>query len=330
MIETSTARALTDQLRQVEERLGRLLNSGWRQARDEAAHLRADAEALFDAGLPEISARVMAVAEAAEPTEALRAITLATSACRLLRARLPAPPAPDGWAPLSPSRKAQGARTEALVPISRALLDGREVWVCTRTNRNEMLLLDPPFPDEQSAPATPAQTGIFGRLRQQMTRALGDLGSETRSHWLHGRLAGALRWQAQYPLGPHGDVGFWTLEDAGWVKETDENQQQTSLQGPLRAVATNTLQDGAPLFWTAGGFRIRELDRGETAPHIWLDPSAVEAFRAAPTEKVWAITWTAGARIVPVALLTPAGMRTPSRLTHLIPGAPHDFLAMPG
>jgi hypothetical protein len=216
------------------------------------------------------------------------------------------------------------------VPIARARLDGSEVWVCTRTNRNEMLLLDPPFPEEVPAEVAPTPTGIFSRLRQQVTRALGEAGSETPSHWLHSRLAGTLRWQAQYPLGPHGDVGSWKLEDPGWVDESDENQQRTSLLGSLRALTTNKLQDGAPLFWTAGGFRIRELDRDETASYVWLDPSAVAAFRAAPTEKVWAITWTEGAAIVPVALLTPAGRLMPARLTHLIPGAPQDVLPSPG
>jgi len=331
MIETASARALADQLRQVEERLDRLVTSGWRQARDEAAGLRADADALAEAGLAEIGARVTAAAQAAEPAEALQAIALATSACRLLRSRLPARPAPDGWTPLVPSRNAQRARTEALVPISRALLDGREVWVCTRTNRNELLLLDPPFPiDPPVAPEpAPPRDGILGRLRQRVGQALGGETSAP-SHWLRRRLSGTLRWQAQYPLGPHGDVGSWRLVDPSWTKDSDEPEQQAHRAGFQAVVTMGNLRDGAPLFWTAGGFRIRELDRDATSAYVWLDQSAVATFRAAPTEKVWAITWTEGATIVPVALLTPAGKATPPRLTHLIPGAPRDTLAPPG
>jgi hypothetical protein len=330
MIDVAAARALADRLRQVEERLGRLLTSGWRQARDEAAGLRADAAALAEIGLTEIGARVMAVAQATDPAEALRAIALATSACRLMRTRLPSPPAPDGWTPLVPSGKAQGARTESLVPISRALLDSREVWVCTRTNRNELLLLDPPFPNDPPVAREPAPppVGILGRLRQQVGQALGGETSAP-SHWLRRRLAGTLRWQAQYPLGPHGDVGSWKLDDPSWAKDSDDPEQQAHRAGIQDVVTMGKLQDGAPLFWTAGGFRIRELDRDETAAYVWLDPSAATAFRAAPTEKVWAIAWAEGATIVPVALLTPAGKVTPPRLTHLIPGAPRDTLAMP-
>ena len=89
MIEAATARELVERLRQVEERLERLLTSGWRQSRTEAADLRQDADALTEAGLPELAARVRAVAEANDSAEALQAIALATSACRLLRARLP-------------------------------------------------------------------------------------------------------------------------------------------------------------------------------------------------------------------------------------------------
>ena len=64
MIERETAGALDEQLHQVEERLGRLLASGWRQARGEAAELRADADALAEAGLVEVASRLIAVAEA--------------------------------------------------------------------------------------------------------------------------------------------------------------------------------------------------------------------------------------------------------------------------
>jgi len=326
MIETAAARALAEQLRQVEDRLGRLLISGWRQARAEAAELRHEADQLAEAGLPELAARVRVVAEASDPAEVLKAIALATSACRLLRVRLPA--APQGWTPLTPASKARRARTEALVPISRLLLDGREVWVCARPNRNEMLLVEPPFPEAE--PAEPAAavaeaTGVFGRLRRQIAQALAGE-TNAPSHWLNRRLAGTLRWQAQYPLGVQGDVGYWTLEDPSWVTGQDE---QNGLRVIQEVLSTGRQQDGALLFWNSGGFRIRELDRLDPASYVWLDPSTAEAFGQAPSAKLWAIVWMEGTAVVPVALLTLGGLVSPPRLTHLIPGTPEDVLVRP-
>src|SRR5689334_12123181 len=171
MIETPAAHALAEQIGQVEERLARLLISGWRQAGPEAAELRQHADDLVEAGLPELAVRVRAVAEAGGPIEALQATALAKSACRLMRVRLPARGVPDGWTPLEPPKKKGGARTETLIPISRVLLDGREVWFCARPNRNQLLLIEPPFPVEETkttAAAPPEPTGVFGRLRRQI------------------------------------------------------------------------------------------------------------------------------------------------------------------
>jgi hypothetical protein len=329
MIESAAAQTLTEQLRQVEERLGRLLISGWRQAHAEAADLRQDADALAEAGLPALAARIVAVAEAGDTGQALQAIALAMSACRLLRTRLPSQTVPDGWLPLTPTRKSQSHRTEALVPISRLLLDGREVWACTRTNRNQMLLVEPPLPPDEPAPA-PANTdspkGVFGRLRQRI--GLSPAGEPREpSNFLRHRLAGTLHWQAQYPLGTQGDVGYWTLEDPAWVTDHDE---QNSLLPFQRLLAANTLQDGTPLFWSSGGFRVHALQRDDAASYVWVDPSAAEAFAMAPTEKVWSIVWLEGAAVVPVALVTPAGKVSPPRLTHLIAGAPEETLIAMG
>ncbi len=326
MIEAVAARELVDRLREVEERLERLLTSGWRQARAEAADLHHEADALIQAGLPELAARVRAVAEANDSGEALQAVALATSACRLLRARLPVVGVPDGWAPLTPSKPPRPTRSEALVPISRLLLDGREVWVCTRTNRNELLLVEPPFPPTEPEPAPAPPTGMLGRLRRQVNQALGG---ETRepSHWLNLRLAGTLHWQAQYPLGAQGDVGYWRLEDPDWVKPQGHPDEQR-LHNVLQPLMQNVLQDGIPLFWTSGGFRIRRLDRDDPASYVWLDPTTADVFGRVPARKVWAITWMEDAAIVPVAVVTPGEKGIPPRLTHLIPGAPEDVLSM--
>src|SRR5262249_34696029 len=160
---------------------------------------------------PELAARVRAVAEAGGPTEALQAIALAKSACRLMRVRLPIQGVPEGWTPLNPPKKSRGSRTEGLMPIARLILDGREVWACARPNRSELLLVEPPFPAEAPAetPAVQPQSGgIFGRLRRQLGQARGGE-APAPSRWLNDRLRGALRWQAQYPLGAQGDIGCW-------------------------------------------------------------------------------------------------------------------------
>jgi hypothetical protein len=320
MIEAAAARQLSERLGQVEDRLERLLTSGWRQARAEAAALRQDADALADAGLPELGARVAAVAEAGGPDEALRAIALGTSACRLLRSRLPASAPPSGWTPLKRAASGRAPHTEALLPLSRLRLDGREVWVCTRPNRNELLLVEPPFP----APAVePAAAGVFARLRREIGQALGGEAAPP-GIWLRRRLRGTLRWQAQYPLGVQGDVGFYTLEGAGWAAETDE---QDGLHHVRRALASGKLQDGTPLFWTSAGFQIRQLDRDDPAACIWLDPTAAEAFGTASDARPWAIVWLEGAAVVPVARLVLGGPGRSVRVVHLLPGSPSDVIS---
>jgi hypothetical protein len=330
VIEIPAARALAEQIEQIEERLGRLLVSGWRQAGPEAADLRNDADALVEAGLPELAARVAAVADAGGPAEALRAIALAKSACRLFRARLPVQGPPDNWSVLAPPKPSKrpkaGATTDTLVPISRLLLEGREVWVCSRLNRNQILLVEPPFPVEETAAmsaAPPEPTGVFGRLRRQIGQVLGG-DTSTPSPWLHHRLRGTLRWRAQYPLGVQGDVGCWTLDNPSWEK-TESNAQDV-LHGFHLRLSTVKLEDNMLVFWNVNGFRIKQLERDDPASYIWLDPSAAEAFGQAPTPKLWAITWTEGKAEVPLALLTPGSKARPPRLTHLIPGLPEDLL----
>ena len=331
MIESAAAHQLTERLKGVEDRLERLLTSGWRQARAEAADLRQEADALSEAGLPQIAARLAAVADATGPTEALQAIALASSACRLLRARLPISSVPADWTPLAPTTKTRGMRTEALYPISRALLGDREVWVCTRSNRNEMLLIEPPFPDptaQGTARDNPEATArLFERLLFQMTRVLGE-GRERPepTHWLNRWLSGTLRWRARYPLGQHGDVGFWKVENPDWATE---QQDATGLEPFQNRLGKNTLQDGAPLFWNSGGFRIRQLERDDPAAYVWLDPTAAEAFQSLPFDRPWAVVWMEGAAIVPVAVVTPTRQPRTPRIIHLLPGAPSDALAVP-
>ena len=335
MIETPAAQALAEQLGQVEERLGRLLVSGWRQAGSEAGDLRQDAEALVEAGLPELAARVLAVSEAGGPAEALRAIALAKSACQLVRARLPVQGPPAGWTVLTPPTRSKrsNAKTspDMLVPIGRLLLDGREVWACARPPRNQWLLLEPPFPPEEAEPtdaAPPLPTGLFGRLRQQLDRALGGEAAPS-APWMHHLLQGRRVWQARYPLGADQDVDLYRLDGAEWVARPEETERY-GLHAFYQTLTDRILVSGALVFPTGGGLRLMELDRADPAVFVWLDSSAAEVFGRAPTEKVWTISWTEGKSIVPVAIVTRPERGDPPRLIHLIPGSPEHVLTRPG
>ena len=323
MIDATAAHDLSEQLRRVEERLERLLTSGWRQARSEAVDLRQDADALAEAGLPELGVRVAAVAEANDAGEALQAIALATSACRLLRLRLPAGGVPEGWAPLArPSPKATSS-TDTLVPVARVLLDRREVWACARPPRGQWLLLEPPFPAEEPASPvapSPAAAGIFGRLRRQIDRVRGAE-SAPAAPWMHHLVRGQLVWRARYPLGATGDVDFYRMDRPAWVTEPDT--ERYGIQAFHQTLAARILVSGAPIFPSGGGFRLVELSRDDPAAYVWLDPSAADVFGAAPYEKAWSIAWTEAGAVVPVALIARGD---PPRLTHLIPGASQDVL----
>ena len=329
MIETVAARELVDRLRQVEERLERLLTSGWRQARSEAEDLRQEADLLAEAGLPELAARVRTVAEANDPGEALQAIALATNACRLLRVRLPGAGVPDGWAPLTPARPKAGSGTDTLVPISRLLLDGREVWACAHPPRNQWILLELPFPAEEPAPSMappPARGGLFSRLRRQMDRVLGSEAGAP-APWMHHLLRGRLVWRARYPLGADRDVSLCTLEQPAWETAGTETVKY-GIHAFYQTLTGRILISGALVFPSGGGFRLMELERDDPAALVWLDPSAAEAFGRAPTEKVWSIVWTVGNTIAPVAIVTRGERGDLPRLTHLIPGAPEDILVV--
>src|SRR5262249_25659418 len=91
-----TMQEIAARLLGVEARLERLLASGWRNAGSEAADFGSEPDALAALGLAQVAERLRAVATAPSATEALPAIVLATAACRLLRARLPAAVAPPG------------------------------------------------------------------------------------------------------------------------------------------------------------------------------------------------------------------------------------------
>jgi hypothetical protein len=324
MIETSVAQDLVERLSRIEARLARLLESGWRQARTEAVALRQDADALAEAGLTQVVARVTAVAEANSAAEALSAIALATSACRLLRLRVQADAVPDGWGPLASPKRRPG--TETLLPVSRLLLDGREVWACVQTARNRCVLVEPPFPAEEApaeAPEPARQGGIFGRLSRRIGLSSDEQATPPPSHWLHRRLRGTLVWRARYPLGAEADIACCTIERPEWVDEQDEQ----AMPGAFRQrLVEGKLEDGTPLFWQAGGLRAMTLDRADAASYAWLDQSGPTLLANAYDTRVWAVVWTDGGAAAPLAFLVPGSASRPPRMMHLVPGTPSDIL----
>jgi hypothetical protein len=327
MIETAAARELVNRLRDIEDRLHRLLVSGWRQAEAEAADLRHDAVALAEAGLTEVAARVAAVADAGTAAEALPAIALAASACRRLRPRLLAAEVPDGWAPLAPSKSRARANVDVLLPVARMLLEGREVWACVRPTGTQWLLLEPPFPAEtvELTEATDtAPFGIFGRLRQQIGQVSGDSTTPT-SPWLARPIQGRLVWQARYPLGADGQVTLCTIESPEWLPRSDDLDRLAPFQQML---ANAKMQSGAYVVSYSGGLRVMEPKRSEVESYAWLDPTAASLCAAALAATAWAIVWQDGASVTPVALVEPSSPGSPARLTHLIPGLPSDLLAV--
>src|SRR4051812_36035335 len=138
---------IAGRLRHVEDRLERLLVSGWRNAGAEPADLAAEADTLAALGLAGVADRVRAVAAAPSAAEALPAIALATAACRLLRARLTTDTAPAGeWTSLATTAGAPESAASRLIPVARMVLADGEAWACVRLRGGfpaAWLLLEP-------------------------------------------------------------------------------------------------------------------------------------------------------------------------------------------
>ena len=288
-------RTVSDQIGMVEERLERLLASGWRSAAAEAAELEPEAGRLAELGLPELAGRLRQVAAASGPAEALAAVALAAAACRLLRARLAAEggPPPGSWAPLEPARK-KGAPAR-LLPVARlAIGDGQEAWACLRlrgSQAGELLLL----------PAAP--TGPPPSLRRP--------------------LAGQLRWQARYPLGASGELQAVALDQPDWQAPWGGDEDPLS---DFRARLSSGKLNEGPLFPGGGPVKVLQIDPAEADLFVWPHPATAAAFQAAATGKGWALAWVDGSLILPLALLSPGGLFRSGRLIHLVEGAPADPL----
>jgi hypothetical protein len=305
-------------LRRVEERLERLLVSGWRNAGAEATDLAEEAEALAELGFGELAERLRGVAAAEGGSEALRAVTLAATACRLLRARLPAEAPTGEWLPIGKATRRRGASTERLLPIGRMALEDGEAWACVRlrgTMADDWLLLDPPTLPELAS--EPARVGLAARLMGRgRAAAASDNGS---SVWLSRPIEGVLRWRARYPLGASGDVQHCGLSGAAWA---GADQAEVPLATLRKALAGSPKEDRLLL---GGWLRLKQLDPAEVESYVWPDPAVASAFRAAGGP-VWALAWVQGGPIAPLVLIEPGGVLRKPRLVHLVPGLPGEAL----
>ena len=330
MIESATARQLVDLILKVEERLARLLTSGWRQASSEAADLQQEADALAEAGLPALAARVSAVAASSDASSALHAVALAASACQLMRTRLLVSEPPEGWQPIKPpkTRKSRSQPTlDTILPLARLMVGGQEVWACAWPARNQVILLEPPLPPPPSTPGSPADDGdMMSRFQRQLARVFSGAPDDTPpSLWLRHGVQGALCWTARYPLGVTGEIAACTMEDAGWQLDAGGSDQD-QVRGFRSALASNTLNDGTALSWSVSSVRMMELDRRDAAAYVWLDPTTAAGFHELASPDLTALVLVADNVVVPLAALRPGSAGQRSRITHLIPGLPSDVL----
>lgn len=322
---------VAERLWRVEDRLQRLLASGWRNAAAEASDLSAEADALDNFGLTDLANRLRRVAAARGESEALATIALSLSALRLLRARLPVAETPSGtWAPLRSDRKLKGSAPDRLIPLARLTIGDGEAWSCIRRRGPmavEWLLVDP-FTSNREQGARPPSGGMLRRLFRQGTakaaRSAEDEadGRESSVRWLRSQVQGHLRWRARYPLGASGEVQRCALDLPTWHIPPEEADPLAPLR---QALADGDLKDGTRVLGAAT-LQVKEITTPDVDAYVWPDPAAAEAFRAAAREKVWALLWTEGGLVAPLALLSPGGAGRKPRLIHLVPGTPAETL----
>lgn len=322
-----------DRLRQVEDRLERLLASGWRNASAEAADLTSEADGLADLGLSEFAGRLRRVAAATSVREALPAIALALSACRLLRARLAVDAAPPGsWAPLVAAKKRSTAASDRVLPVARvALADDEEVWACTRVSRgfaSELLLIEPPQLEATFSDVVQSASGLVTRLFRGRKGTAGSAGDSAERGvtfpWLRRSIQGQLRWRARYPLGASGEVQHCVLEDASWAAVPKDEEDPLA---PFReTLASGKLEDGQMVVRGGGQLRVKQLEAAMATSYVWPAPSTEAAFRSVVSDRHWALAWMQGALTTPLALIVPGGRLHKPRLIHLVPGNPEETI----
>jgi hypothetical protein len=329
---------IDDRLRRLEDRLERLLASGWRHAVAEAAELTGEADALAALGLEHLAARLRAVATATSAAEALSAVALAAAACRLLRARLPVDALPPGdWAPLA-APDGPPPTPERLLLVARVALAGGEAWACVRRQGGtvtDWMLVEPPGPPPEpppdpvpEPPPPTAPSSLLGKLRFRLGGSVGkqagDAAPRPGSPWLRTPIQGHLRWLARYPVGTAGEVQHCRLEAHRWTPPGYGSSD--TLTRWLQAATTGQLADDQPVLGPYGPLRVKALTVDDARHYDWLDPAAEAAFRAVAKGQVWALSWLRDGLLVPLAIVVPGAHRRPAQLVHLVPGCPADPL----
>jgi hypothetical protein len=305
---------VSDRLRAIEERLERLLASGWHNAGDEAVSLGEEADAIAGYGLPQFADRLRRVEVAQGGGEALASIAMASSACRLLRARIPADaPPPGDWAPLTAAARSRTTPLDRLMPVARVPLDGAEVWACVRLHGGiggDMVMIDPPIPETLAA--MQPMLAVPTQARDSAAETIAAL-----EPWLKQRFAGRLRWKGRRRLGVAGEVEHCVLEDVVLPAPSQSEKEWNAARD--RALSEGALADVIVILG-GGLLQAIPLDAASAGEYAWIDPVMRRMFESLVSGRAWAIVWARDAVVVPLALLIPGTRTTRPSLVHLTPG----------
>jgi hypothetical protein len=305
--------SLAARLADVERHLERLLASGWRNAAPDRAGLGTIADELTELGLPDFAERLRAIDQAGDPAEALQRIAVATAACRMLQARLMAPPpASPTLRPIPAPKERTGPRLLVIAPLS---VGGQSVWACARLERGvaaELVLLESPPTAE--ATAAPEANGR-GFLRQIMRQP--QSASAEPTPWLRAELHLDLEWRATLPLSS-GTVDLRApIEECALLCPEEKDDVAAHARGTLHA---GKASDHDVVVRAGGALRLRVVERALAATYTWIDPSMRQAFDRAITDQGWAIAWVTQQALVPLAIVRPGGMLRRGQFTPLTPG----------
>jgi hypothetical protein len=236
-----------------------LLAAGWRTSRRDAEALELEAQPLRSIGLDDLAARLSQVATASSASDALRAISLATSAIAIVRARIAfSVPADDRVKPLVISRRARVGKPEQLLPLGPVEIDGERFWSCLRSRGYavEWLVVSPP-----------------------------DLETGDQPFWLRRPLYGHLHWQARRPLDGEQTLDRHRVLDASWetTVPVDGDPFTTVIRrfGPGKASSTKL-----PL-WGGGSIRIAQVEDRLHPNWQFLGGSPTASFN--PDSSCWAV-----------------------------------------
>lgn len=292
-------RDVSERLSDLETRLARLVAAGWRNAGAEAEGLLVDADALAEEGLGEIAARLRAVAAAESASEALRALTLATAACRLMRARIAmGGEVAEGWHPLVAPRRRRSVEPDMLLPLCRFSLAGSEVWSCLRSRgfAVDWVLVEPP-----ELPA----------------------GSET--PWLRRPIHGYLHWRARHPLGTGREVQVQAVGNASW--ESPEASNVDPHAAFRKRLAAGKLREDKLPVWGGGSVHLTPLNREKLDGYLWLDAAVQGDLERLKVGDAWALVWDQEATPAVIAVMAEDGrLFKKLNVVHLLGGCPSESI----